>query len=538
MNGVVIGTQKGAFAAFCFEATDAMKRDGNRLEIEVSNEFDPSLPPLSADFTLCGGLYRSVWLIETDPVCIDPTIDGGPGVRVFPSMDGTVRVEADVSGADDAIVDWEPKKVEKPLLWSPETPNVYTVKVTVRKGGWSDSVEQPFGFRTVEFREDGFYLNGVRRKVRGVNRHQDLEGLGWEQTPLQEERDMRLIKDMGADGVRLAHYPQSENIYNLCDRLGLMIWNEIPVVDRIGRDVAAFRFNMEMMLREMVAQKRNHPSVCWWGIWNELDNGYERWRPEDQPRPGAWEAETAKMVELAKHLDPSRPVVAATFKSDWRELNLIPQQVAINVYPRWYTSESMRECIDRFLGNYRGNIIGISEYGVGGSVFQHENPPVFKGTVSPHHTEEYMTDVHIEDWRQIAEDERVWGSFVWAMFDFAADARREGDKHGVNDKGLVTRDRVTAKDAYFFYRANWNPEPLLHLAGKRLFETPNAVVQVVAFSNVGDVTLFVNGRKIAAKTPDAVSTVRFEGVALADGDNEIRVESGNLSDVAHWRCIP
>ena len=178
VNGVVIGSHKGSFTAFCFEATAAMKPSGNRLEIEVSNEYDPTIPPASGGFNIHGGLYRSVWFIETDPVCIDPTRDGGPGVRVFPSMDGSVHVEADVSGADDAVVDWEPKKVAAPRLWSPETPVVYTVKVTVRKGEWSDTVEQPFGFRTAEIRKDGFYLNGERARTppRALPRQTNFRG--------------------------------------------------------------------------------------------------------------------------------------------------------------------------------------------------------------------------------------------------------------------------------------------------------------------------------------------------------------------------
>jgi len=304
VNGVAIGSHKGSFTAFCYEATAAMKPDGNRLDIEVSNEYDPTIPPASGGFNIHGGLYRSVWLIETDPVCIDPTIYGGPGVRVFPSMDGTVRVEADVSGADDAVVDWEPKKVENPRLWSPEEPNVYTVKVTVRKGEWSDSVEQPFGFRTTEIRADGFYLNGVKRKVRGVSRHQDLEGLGWEVSDAQEELDIRLVKAAGADGLRLAHYPQRENVYSLCDRYGLMVWSEIPVVNELGGD--AFMENAKETLREMIAQHRNHPCVCWWGMWNEIFNMAS---PD-----AAWARKAFEFAPLAAELDPSRPIVAASYK--------------------------------------------------------------------------------------------------------------------------------------------------------------------------------------------------------------------------------
>ena len=524
VNGTKIGTHKGAFTAFCFEATAAMMPTGNQLEIEVSNEFDPAIPPLSGDFTLCGGLYRSVWLIETDPVCIDPTIAGGSGVRVFPEMNGTVRVEVDISGADDAVVDWTPKKIANPKLWSPEEPNMYEVAVTVRKGLWSDTVCQSFGFRTAEIRKDGFYLNGVKRKVRGVNRHQDLEGMGWEQSSAQEERDIRLVKAMGADGIRLAHYPQSGNVFDLCDRYGLMVWSETPLVGICGD--GDFRVNAETVMREMVAQHRNHPSVCWWGVWNELGvSGVKTARDV---------AVATRLAELCRSLDTSRPIVAATCMPKLKELNKTVPHIAYNIYPGWYTKMTMKEHVDELLALNEIKVAALSEYGAGASVFQHENPvTTVDGTShAKFHPEEYQTLVHMADYREIVSDDRLWGSFVWAMFDFASDARREGDRDGVNDKGLVTRDRVTPKDAYFMYKANWNPEPMLHLCGKRLrkIEHGKQKVDIVAFSNAGAVTLTVNGKTIGTKTPDEIKAVTFASVPLSIGANNIAVEAGNLRD--------
>lgn len=535
VNGVAIGSHKGSFTAFCYEATAAMKPDGNRLDIEVSNEYDPTIPPASGGFNIHGGLYRSVWLIETDPVCIDPTIYGGPGVRVFPSMDGTVRVEADVSGADDAVVDWEPKKVENPRLWSPEEPNVYTVKVTVRKGEWSDSVEQPFGFRTTEIRADGFYLNGVKRKVRGVSRHQDLEGLGWEVSDAQEELDIRLVKAAGADGLRLAHYPQRENVYSLCDRYGLMVWSEIPVVNELGGD--AFMENAKETLREMIAQHRNHPCVCWWGMWNEIFNMAS---PD-----AAWARKAFEFAPLAAELDPSRPIVAASYKEIGRvspealaTLNRSVPNICYNIYPGWYVqpdiSNSMKRELDVFFAQNDVQTTALSEYGVGGSVHQHQNPPEKPKTTAMFHPEEWQTKQLTDDLRDITADGRLWGSFVWAMFDFSHDGRREGDRYGILDKGIVTRDRAILKDAFYLYKANWNPEPLLHLCSKRMTTTTNAVCEVMCFSNVGDVALKVNGETVATATPDSVKSVTFAGVRLAPGANEIVVEAGGLRDTAHW----
>lgn len=528
VNGVEIGSHKGAFTAFCCEATAAMKPSGNRLEIEVDNFFDSDVPPISGDFNICGGLYRSVWLVETDPVCIDPTIDGGPGVRVFPAMDGIVRVEADVSGAEDAVVDWEPKKVEYPKLWSPEEPNVYAVTVTVAKAEWKDTVVQPFGFRTAELREDGFYLNGVKRKVRGVNRHQDLEGKGWAMTADEEELDVRLIKEMGADAVRLSHYPQSAGIYNLCDRYGAMVWLEIPLVNEIGG--AAFRENAKTMLREMIAQHRNHPAVCWWGLWNELYNCDKSAMGDEED----WAAFSAELAGMCAALDPSRPVVAASCKPDRTLLNATVPGISYNTYPLWYKKETIEDLVGNFIEKNGFETTALSEYGAGASVFHHQNPPKRPKIVSAFHPEEYQTFVHIADLRYIKGEERLWGSFLWAMFDFAADARREGDRHGINDKGLVTRDRTTRKDAFYLYKANWRAEPLLHLCGKRMVSTTNETVQVAAFSNAGDITLKVNGEMVGTKTPDGVCTVVFDGITLAPGENTILVEAGEMEDSCRW----
>ena len=527
VNGRTLGVHKGSFTAFCFEATAAMKPDGNLLEIEVSNEIDATIPPLDADFSLCGGLYRSVWLVETDPVCIDPTIDGGPGVRVFAEPDGTVRVEADVSGADDAVVDWTPRKVANPRLWSPEEPNVYEVAVTVRKGGWSDTVRQPFGFCTSEIRKDGFYLNGVKRKVRGVNRHQDLAGMGWEVSPAQDERDIRLIKAMGADSVRLAHYPQNDNVFSLCDRYGLMVWTEVPNVNLIGG--AEYMANARTMLREMIAQKRNHPSVCWWGVWNELRDKVEC------AEGGSWIEKSKEFVALVNELDPSRPVVAATCTPEFPAINASVPNICANTYPGWGGRlHTMKAVIDDYFARNVLTMFALSEYGAGGSVNQHQNPVSRPKNNSRFHPEEWQTKVHMDDLRHIIGEDRIWGSFAWVMFDYASDERREGDHSGVNDKGLVTRDRVTLKDAFYLYKANWNPAPMLHLCGKRMKRKSAsdgaAEIDVVAFSNVGDVTLTVNGKVAGRAKPDDIRSVTFKAVALKAGVNTIVVESGGLRD--------
>ena len=231
VNGMEVGRHVGAFTAFVFEVTPALKESGNMLEIEVDSRFDPDVPPYSADFTMYGGLYRDVSLVEADPVCFDSTPDGGPGVVVDADpATGTVRVAPRVSGAErpvfavrvegpglDGPVSGKGLSVcvPSPRLWTPETPHVYTATVVVKDGESRDKVTVPFGFRSVGFGEDGlFRLNGKVRRIRGVNYHQDREGKGWATSAADRESDVRKIKELGADGVRTAHYPHSGDVYD------------------------------------------------------------------------------------------------------------------------------------------------------------------------------------------------------------------------------------------------------------------------------------------------------------------------------------
>ena len=530
VNGVSIGRHVGSFTAFCFEATDAMKPSGNGLEIVVDSRFDEDVQPIHADFSVYGGLYRLPELIETDAVCIDPVTDGARGVVLdADAKTGVVVARVSVLGGTNETHRYE---FPNPKLWSPDEPNLYTLDVAVEQKGCRDAVRCRFGFRTAEFREDGFYLNGKKRKIRGVCRHQDREGRGWCRTRADEAEDVRWMKLMGADGVRTSHYPDSEAFYDLCDEAGVLVWAEVPNVNGLTFTPQAEE-NERMMAREMVAQHRNHPSVFAWGLFNELYNKQMSEPPEPRIRA---------LRDYVKSLDPSRPTTSASSRPKSAELNAISDVIGFNLYPGWYgrKADQMDEAIDEaFRLNPSRRTAAISEYGCGGSIAHHADArwrPA--GTSGPFHPEEYHAYLHWGNYRAIAADERVWGSFLWVMFDLGSDARREGAKYGINDKGLVTWDRMVAKDAFYLYKANWNPSPELHLVGERMTETTNALATVMAFSNVGRVKLFVNGRLHGEKDPDSVNTVLWTDVPLADGVNEIQVRAGNFLKVARWRRVP
>jgi beta-galactosidase len=275
----------------------------------------------------------------------------------------------------------------------------------------------------------------------------------------------------------------------------------------------------------MVAQNRNHPCVFAWSLFNEIYNDV----PEDRAEEGWMEDILEEVRGEIKRMDPSRPVVAASDRPARRRLNDLPDQLAFNAYPGWYGDTTIEEDMANWFNASGRDILGISEYGAGGNPFEHLDP-LPAGRLDPGgpvHPEETQVRLHAADYSAIAQDGRIWGSFVWAMFDFAADARREGGKNGINDKGLVTRDRSVRKDAFYFYKANWSKEPVLHVCSQRMAETTNAAVTVVGFSSCGDVTLLVNGHPVGTQTPDQVKVVTWTGVPLAEGENVIILETAD-----------
>jgi len=523
VNGRQAGIHLGPVTAFTYEITKFLREHDNVLEIIVDNYFDELQPPIYADYTVMGGLYRPVWLIETDPVCIDPTFYGGPGVEISTDADtGKITVKTHVSGADEVEYEYaidgktvaEPK-VDSPKLWSPETPHLYDLAITVRKGTFRDTVHQKVGFKKAEFREDGFYLNGVRRVLKGVNYHQEDEEHGWALTEDDICRDIGLMKEIGADAIRTAHYPHSRVCYDLCDEQGLLTWIEIPASGRILNN-PCYVARLHETVRELIAQNRNHPSLLVWSLFNEL---YSIADGIDMPA-GTAEPVIAGLQKLVKSLDTDHPTTCAAAYHDKIELNAIPDVYAFNTYPGWYgkSAYDMTARIDQQLVSNNRAITGIGEYGSGASVHHHENPlKEHKRHDAPFHPEEMQTAIHRIEYDCIKKHGRMWGTFIWAMFDFASDNRCEGDHKGVNDKGLVTRNRGTKKDVFHFYQTNWTKDPQLYLCSKRMLETDAEKVDVMGFSNVGDVTLFVNGKKVGTMTPDNVCTVEWKGVPLQEG---------------------
>jgi beta-galactosidase len=572
LNNTLLGEHLGGFTAFCYEVTNYLNYGApNALRVEVDNTSREDLPPLSGDFNLFGGIYRPVSLIVTDPVCITPLDYASPGVYITPkSMNaksasvevrtlvsngikqGTEKtqpalsLQTQIQDASGATVAKETTRLEIPAgitqstvqklaiptphFWNGrKDPYLYTVSVRVLSGEkMVDQVVQPLGLRTVAISEEkGFLLNGKPYPVYGVNRHQDVRGKGWAITPQDDQVDGALIAEMGATAVRNAHYPQSESWHEVGDRLGLLLWDEVPLVGET-RDTRAFWRNTQEEMREMVNQLYNHPSIAWWGLFNELES-------KIPPSSGT---ELSTLQALVKELDPNRLLVAATNKSKMY-FNLIPDHICFNIYPYWYSPGPMGSCATQV--QEVGKRIALSEYGAGGDIAHHtEGAPVKPNPAhgGPFHPEEWQCYVHEQDWAKIKNNPNLWGSFIWNMFDFTVAKRDEGSTPSLNDKGLVTHDRRFKKDVFFFYKANWNAEPMVYIASRRSTLRKEPKTEVKVYTNCPEVELKVNGRAIGVAKPDEFGTARWPGVLLQPGKNTIEVTGKSkekpLVDSCEW----
>jgi beta-galactosidase len=575
LNGTHLGQHRGAFGAFSFELTKHLPVSGtNELRVRVDNSFVDDVPPLQGDFTMFGGLYRPVKLLQTAATCISPLDHSSSGVALrqrevtkeravvdatvklsrLPGEAGNVVVRGTILDAigqklrsQTAPVVWRENGAEvalsfelaNPRLWhGRRDPYLHTAKFEVLVNDHVvDEVTQALGLRAVRIDPQlGFFLNDEPYEIHGVCRHQDRAGKGWAVSEADHREDLGLILEMGANAVRLAHYPQSSYFYELCDRVGLIVWAEIPLVN-VVRNTEAFHANARQQLVEMIRQHRNHPSIAMWGLFNELYHHGPSDPCEDLVR---------QLQQLAKLEDPTRPTVAASNQRSRKQLNTIPDHIAFNAYPGWYGNggpAGMKDTIDAWLTATGNRGIGVSEYGAGGSVkHQEEWPPRKPVHNGEWHPEQYQAYCHEQQYQAIAARPEVWGSFVWNMFDFGSDDRAEGDQEGINDKGLVTYDRKTRKEAFYFYRANWNPEPMVHLVGKRFAIRQQKEILVRAYSNCDTVELFVNGQSQGMRRPDAVRTVQWAAVELLLGENKIELRGikneRSFSDKAIWTLQP
>ena len=569
-----IGEHRGGYGAFIFEITGKVEYGKeNSILVRVNNGEQLDIMPLVGDFNFYGGIYRDVHLLITDETCISPLDYASPGVRLIQDSvshryakvraivdlsngsSGNQEVELNVRLLDGQRVVKEGTKnvnlsgnevmqqeltfeIDQPHLWNGrQDPFLYQAEVTLfRNGQMVDRVTQPLGLRFYRIDPDkGFFLNGKHLPLQGVCRHQDRSEVGNALRPQHHEEDVALMLEMGVNAVRLAHYPQATYFYDLMDKNGIIVWAEIPFVgpggynDKGFVDLPAFRANGKEQLKELIRQHYNHPSICVWGLFNELTE------LGDNP------VEYIKELNVLAHQeDTTRPTTSAS--NQMGDLNFITDAIAWNRSDGWYggTPADLGKWLDRMHKDHPEICIAISEYGAGASIYHQQDSLVKTVPTSWWHPENWQTYYHIENWKTISSRPYVWGSFVWNMFDFGAAHRTEGDRPGINDKGLVTFDRKVRKDAFYFYKANWNrEEPMLYLTGKRNTVRIQRLQTITAFTNLSGAELFVNGKSYGKAIPDSYAILEWKNVELEPGENEIKVVSTNkklpLSDSFHCR---
>ena len=564
-NGIHVGRHIGGYTAFVFDLTDHLEPDGpNVLAVRVDNEHNDDVPPLNADFTFFGGIYRDVWLLSTNDVHIEVTDHASPGIFVdTPEVSdtlATVRVrgrvlneavedrtvalrsrildgaelvaefelELDIAAGSAESFDVTTPGIPDLRLWSPASPHLYHVETAVLDDDRViDLVRVPLGVRWFEVEGiGGFSLNGKPIRLNGTNRHQDYPGFGNAVPNWVHRKDVEIVKENGFNFLRLAHYPQDPVILDETDRLGLVVWEEIPIVNIITMS-DTFDRNSETMLVEMIRQHYNHPSILMWGYMNEVMLREPRPEPE-----GYYE----RLLALTKHLesvlkkeDPTRLSVMAQSVGEvynGKGLSDVTDILGMNLYFGWYYDDfdTLGTFLDRLHDQHPDRPLLVSEYGAGSDERVHTREPVAFDFSSEH-----AQNFHLASFDIMNQRPYVVGSAVWNQFDFGSEGRQD-TKNAINQKGLYFHDR-TPKDIAYYYRAALLDEPILHIANewsRRAGSCPEDAVQPLwVYSNADEVELVLNGAPVSVKP-----TVNFRAewaVALRDGVNRIRASAPGAS---------
>ena len=550
VNGKEIGEHNGAYARFRFPVPEAALKSGElRIEALLDNRVSADVSPNFGDFTIFGGLYRNVNLLVTSEDHFDYCFYGTDGViaraAVQDDGSGLLALEPHVcTEREDACIVYTltgpegelaaestaPAKesvslrVPEPKLWNgKKAPELYTLRAELQiDGETADEAEIRVGFRTVSMSpDDGLRLNGEHIKLCGVAKHQDRAGVFSAVSREQIDEDFALIREIGANAIRLSHYQHPQHTYDRCDEDGLLCWAEVPMLKMTEN--GALYANIEQQLIELVLQNIHHPSIFCWGIQNEI--GMFR----DAP---FMHEECRVLTALAKRLDPNRLVTAANLYNvkPASQLNAITDMVGYNLYFGWYYGEMPD--YSKYLDNYHAQRpempLGISEYGVDCNVKLHSETPRVKD-----YSEEFQALWHETVYPVLQSKDYLWGSFIWNMFDFSSDRRSEGGVKYINGKGLVSHDRTLRKDAFYYYKAKWSAEPFVHLCASRFVRRARERIDVKIYTNLPRVTLWKDGEKIGIGENNGNGTVLLRDVALAPGINQLWAVSGDCED----RCL-
>ncbi len=526
VNGMLATSHKGGYSAFACEISPLLKAgEENEIIVKADNKSRPDVIPVNHNlFGVYGGIYRPVWLVVTEPCNISVTDCASPGVYVTQKnvskkqADVKVKVKLDNGTLQpvpvtlqNTIYDQEGKQVathsqsfelsaqgeqayessftiKKPTLWQGrENPYLYkVVSRLIKDGQVIDEMVQPLGLRKYEIvAGKGFYLNGEKYPMYGVTRHQDWWGLGSALKNENHDFDLATIMDVGATTVRFAHYQQSDYLYSRCDSLGLIIWAEIPFVNRVTGQEAE---NCRNQLREMIRQSFNHPSIYVWGLHNEVY----------QPHQYTKEL-TQSLHDLAKTEDPDRYTVSVNGYGHMEHpVNLVADIQGMNRYFGWYEKkiQDIKPWVEN-LEKYPHQKLMLTEYGADANLnHQTEYLGDALNWTKEFYPETFATKTHEYQWSVIAAHPYIIASYLWNTFDFCAPMWVRGGVPARNMKGLVTFDRKIKKDSYFWYKANWSKEPVLYLTQRRNWDREKKETSVTVYSNIGTPKVYLNGKEL------------------------------------------
>lgn len=538
LNGKKLIRHEGGYSTFRVDLTDYLD-ENNVLCISVDNSENDTVYPQKADFTFYGGLYRDVELIIVPSVHFALGYCGTPGIKITPAVDldaGTadVTAEAWIEGEnsekhtvsfmaagqtqDVPVVHGHARAVftiENVHLWDGvEDPYLYTAAASLSSG---DEISTRFGCRKFEIDpQQGFILNGCSYPLRGVSRHQDRQGAGNALTLDMHKEDMEIIRELGANTLRLAHYQHAQEFYDLCDENGIIVWAEIPY---ITQHLANGRENTLSQMEELIVQNYNHPCIAVWGLSNEITAA-------STVNEELLENHRA-LNDLCHTLDSTRlTTMADVFMLEIESPILeIPDVNSYNLYFGWYLGdlEQNEEFFDEYHAKYPDRAIGFSEYGADANP-QYQSAVPERGDF----TESYQCVYHEHMLKMIEERPWLWATHVWNLFDFGADGRDEGGKPGQNQKGLVTFDRGLKKDPFYLYKAAWNKkEPFVHLCGSRYVDRTEDVTEIKVYSNQPEVALYVDGRQVESQKGHVV----FKFQVPITGRHSIEVRAGECYSV-------
>jgi beta-galactosidase len=553
INGTHVGKHEGAYARFRFDITDELRPGQNEIAVRTSNAKIDSVAPLGGDFTVFGGLFRKVRLVSVAEAHFDMMDFGGPGVYLTPSkvtskstmlaavarvtnaskeaksltvrlslIDATGAVVETFNSALNVAADAEGTAtlsgvISRPHLWNGVTdPYLYLVRAElVSNGVVVDKLDQPLGFRDIRIDPNkGLYLNGQHVAIHGVNLfHSGRPEKGLAVSEADIDQDLTIMRDMGANGLRFVHFQHPPHAYDKADQDGFLVWTEIPMNGVIS-STPAFQANITQQFKELVRQNYNHPSVIMWGIGNEVYKS-----DDDSNRL------MDVLQKIAGEEDATRPTVYAHCCSAPNAPHAMHTNViGYNIYNGWYPEQkgSLGDWVKSAHDLVPIRSIAISEYGAGASILQQEDPPVKPTPASYWHPEQYQALFHETAWRDLRDKPYLWGTFVWVGFDLASDGRKEGDRDGINDKGLVTYDRQTRKDAYFWYQANWTKDPMVYITSRRLIDRKAGATSIKVYANTKRASLILNGTAVAT-VPVNDHIAEWADVTLSAGSNTVQV---------------